>query len=150
MDELDQETLSELHPIERELIARDHEAKAAGTTLTLDQLQAEYQRIVAGRHERLSRDAHASWRSMEGWEHVRTQEEWQAAVVQADEDYDSGQFLLSRLGAQQYLDPPLMAVLLALRRRLIEEHGATTAAELMMVDMTCATSASANASARVR
>jgi hypothetical protein len=128
------EALAELHPIEREMIAADQAAQAAGTQMTLEQLGEVHQRIVAERHKRLARDAHASWRAMEGWGNVTTQEEWQAAVVQADEDYDSGQFLLSRLGAQRYLDPPLMAVLLSLRRRLIEEHGATTAAELMMVD----------------
>ena len=36
--------------------------------------------------------------------------------------------------AEPHLDPELMAVLLVVRRRLIEEHGATTAAELMLVD----------------
>ncbi len=42
--------------------------------------------------------------------------------------------LLERLGAERYLDPPLMAVLLGLRRRLIEEHDAQTAAEFMLID----------------
>ena len=135
MVDVSHEALTELHPIERELVARDQVAREAGTPMTLDQLQAEYQGILAARHERLARDASASWRAMEGWEHVTTQEEWQTAVVQADDDYDSGQFLLSRLGAERYLDPPLMAVLLTLRRRLVDEHGAETAAELMMVDM---------------
>jgi hypothetical protein len=39
-----------------------------------------------------------------------------------------------RLGAERHLDPPLMAVLLTLRRRLIDEYGATTAAELVLID----------------
>src|SRR5688572_7282930 len=134
MNKVSQEALAELDPIERELIARDEAAQEAGTPLTLDELQAEYQDILARRHERLERDASASWRAMAGWGNVTTEEEWQAAVVQADDDYDSGQFLLDRLGAHRYLDPPLTAVLLALRRRLVEEHGAETAAELMMVD----------------
>jgi hypothetical protein len=134
-DEHAQDYLAELHPIEREMIARSEAAEDAGTPLTLDQLGEVHQEIVAERHKRLERDARASWRSMEGWGNVTTEEEWQAAVVQADEDYDSGQFLLDRLGAQRYLDPPLAAVLLTLRRRLVEEHGAETAAELMMVDM---------------
>src|SRR5687767_5372442 len=110
MTEVRQEALAELHPIERELVARDQAAREGGTPLTLDQLQAEYQGILAARHERLGRDASASWRSMEGWGNVTTEAEWQAAVVQADEDYDCGQFLLDRLGAERYLDPPLMAV----------------------------------------
>jgi hypothetical protein len=134
MGDLNQAVLAELHPIERELIAREQAARVSGTPVTLDQLRAVYQGILAERHERLARDAHASWRSMEGWAHVTTEAEWEAEVVQADEDFDSGQFLLSRLGAQRYLDPPLMAVLLRLRRRLIDEHGAVTAAEILMVD----------------
>ena len=135
MVNVSQEALAELHPIERELISRERAARDAGTPMTLNQLQAEYQGILAERHERLARDANASWRSREGWGNVTTQEEWQAAVVQADDDYDSGQFLLSRLGGERDLDLPLMAVLLTLRRRLVDEHGAETAAELMMVDM---------------
>jgi hypothetical protein len=135
MDENAQAAFDELHPIERELLAREQVARDAGESMTMDQLRAEYERILAERHERLERDAHASWRSMEGWGNVTTQEEWLAVVVRADQDFDDGQFLLSRLGAARYLDPPLMAVLLRLRRRLIDEHGANTAAELMMVDM---------------
>ena len=105
MTKVDQEALADLHPIERELIARDEAAKEAGSNLTLDQLQAEYQGILARRHERLRRDADASWRSMEGWGNVTTEEEWRAAVVQADEDYDSGQFLLDRLGCSAVPGP---------------------------------------------
>jgi hypothetical protein len=134
MTNVSAEALADLHPIEREMIAADQAAQAAGTQMTLEQLGEVHQRIVAERHKRLARDAHASWRAMERWGNITTKEEWQAAVIQADKDYDSGEFLLSRLGAERYLDPPLMAVLLALRRRLIEEHGATTAAEIMMVD----------------
>ncbi len=134
MDVREQAALDDLHPIERELVARERAAAASGSPLTLDQLRAEYERILAERDERLMRDANASWRSMEGWGNVATREEWLAAVREADEEYDSGDFLLSRLGAHRYLDPPLMAVLLLLRRRLIDEHGAATAAELMLID----------------
>jgi hypothetical protein len=136
IDKRERDALAELHPIEREMIAADQAAREAGTPMTMEELGAEHARIVAERHRRLERDAPASWRSMEGWGNVTTEEEWHAAVIQADDDYDSGQFLLDRLGAARYLDPPLMAVLLTLRRRLVKEHGAETAAELMMVDMT--------------
>jgi hypothetical protein len=128
-------TASELHPIEQELVARERAAAANGTSMTMPELQTEYEGILAERHERLRQDAAASWRAMAGWGNVKTEEEWQAVMVAADEDYDTGEFLLSRMGGDRYLDPPLMAVLLCLRRRLIEEHEATTAAELMMVDL---------------
>ena len=96
---------------------------------------AEYQRGLAERHERLQHDARAVFRAMDGWSGIGSIEQWQAAVRQADEDYASGQFLIDRLGAERYLDPTLMAVLLVMRRRLIDEHCATSAAELMLVDM---------------
>jgi hypothetical protein len=134
-DDQEHDPLADLHPIEREMIAREQAAREAGTPMSYKELGEVHREIVAERHKRLERDARASWRSMEGWEHVTTEEEWQATVVQADDDYESGQFLLDRLGAARYLDPPLMAVLLTLRRRLVEEHGAETAAELMMIDM---------------
>ena len=96
---------------------------------------AEYQRGLAERHKRLQHDARAVFRALDGWSGIGTLEEWQAAVRQAEDDYASGQFLIDRLGAERYLDPTLMAVLLVMRRRLIDEQGATSAAELMLVDM---------------
>ena len=65
---------------------------------------------------------------------VRSAEDWQETVQKAAEDLDTGGFLIDRLGAAHFLDPELMAALLILRRRLIDEHGATTAAELMLID----------------
>ncbi len=112
-----------------------HAARAADPTVDDWALfRAEYERRLAERHTRLERDARASWRAMDGWARVQTPEDWQNAVRHADEGLDNGSFLIERLGAERYLDPPMMAVLLALRRRLIDEQGATTAAELMMID----------------
>src|SRR5215208_7796600 len=99
-----------------------------------DAFMAEYQRGVAARHQRLKHDAQAVFRAMDGWGAVRSTEEWQATVQQAAEYLDTGGFLIDRLGAAHFLDPKLMAALLILRRRLVDEHGATTAAELMLID----------------
>jgi hypothetical protein len=97
--------------------------------------QAEYERRIAERRERLTRDASAAWRAMDGWGRVTTREDWADTVRRADRGLDDGSFLIDRLGAERHLDPPLMAVLLALRRRLIDEHGATDAADLMLIDL---------------
>lgn len=51
------------------------------------------------------------------------------------EEYESGGFLLERLGAQRYLDSKLMATIPALRQRLIAESAITTAAETMLVGL---------------
>jgi hypothetical protein len=108
-------------------------AKASGGN-DLEVFRSTYERALAERQERLSRDAHASWRAMDGWPRVTSEEDWLAVVKQASEDLDNGAFLIDRLGAQRHLDPVLAAVLLGLRRRLVEEYEVTTAAELLLVD----------------
>ena len=109
-------------------------AKDADGKINWPLLKEERERLLAERHQQLLTDAQATFRAMDGWSEVQTQEEWAHTVEQADEDFTSGHFLIDRLGGERFLDPPLIAVLLRLRRRLIEEQGATTAAELMMVD----------------
>ena len=61
----------EFAPIEQELIARSDAAEDAGTPMSMEQLQAEYQRILAERHQRLKQDAEAVFRAMEGWDLVK-------------------------------------------------------------------------------
>src|SRR5207248_1746754 len=97
--------------------------------------QAEYERRLAERQERLLHEARAAFRAMDGWATVKSQEDWQATVRKAAQDLDKGGFLIERLVAERHLDPELMATLLVLRRRLVDEHGATTAAELMLIDV---------------
>jgi hypothetical protein len=97
--------------------------------------EAELERRLAERHKRLMIDARASYRAMDGWSTVKSPEEWGEVVAKASDEYNGGAFLIDRLGAERHLDPTLMAVLLVLRRRLIDEHGATTAAELMLIDL---------------
>ena len=103
------------------------------------QFEAAWQQDVTERDagfEQLRRDAQAVFRAMEGWQSVRTPEDWQNVVEDAGPDHCSGRFLLERLGAERHLDPRLMATLWTLRRDLLEEAGATTAAEAMLADLT--------------
>ena len=67
---------------------------------------------------------------------MRSPEDWVKINEEASEEYESGGFLLERLGAQRFLDPKLMATILSLRQRLIAEWRVTTAAETMLVDLT--------------
>jgi hypothetical protein len=99
-----------------------------------DLYQKEYERALAERHEQLLHEARGIFRAMDGWPMVKDREGWRETVRKAAEDLEHGGFLIERLGAERYLDPPLMAALLILRRRLIDEHGAATAAELLLVD----------------
>src|SRR5215212_6144620 len=103
-------------------------------SVDLETYNTEYNRALAERQERLVQESQALLRAVEGWRGIETPEDWQRTVQQAAEDIQSGAFLIERIGGQRYLDPELMAVLHLLRRYLMEEHGATTAAELMMID----------------
>jgi hypothetical protein len=97
--------------------------------------QKEYDRALAERHERLLHEARGVFRAMDGWGLIEDREGWQETVRKAADDLESGGFLIERLGAERHLDPELIATLLVLRRRLIDEHGAATAAELMLIDV---------------
>jgi hypothetical protein len=64
-----------------------------------------------------------------------SEEDWLRIIEERGEAYESGGFLLERLGAERYLDPKLMATILTLRQRLLDEWAITTAAETMLVDL---------------
>src|SRR5215212_6478789 len=90
-----------------------------------------YRRGLAERQERLRHDAQACYSAVDGWAGVKSEDDWQAKIEQADEQLANGRFLLERLGAERYLEPGLMAALVVLRRRLITELRVTDAADLM-------------------
>ena len=90
---------------------------------------------VRQRRKQLHCNARATYRAMEGWQRVRSEEDWVRINEEARKEYESGGFLLERLGAQRHLDPKLMATLGALRQTLIAEWGITTVAEMMLVDL---------------
>jgi hypothetical protein len=74
-------------------------------------------------------------RAMQGWRDVRSMEEWQATCEDAAKRYESGRFLLERLGAERRLDPSLMATLWQLRQDLMDEYGAESPAMTMVIDL---------------
>jgi hypothetical protein len=116
----------------------EDDAVAKATTpdgeIDMDVFLAEYKRGLAERHRRLLGDARASYPAMADWGEVAGPEHWQETVSKADAGLEDGSFLLERLGADRHRDPGLAAVVLALRRRLIDEQGATSAADRMLVD----------------
>jgi hypothetical protein len=62
-------------------------------------------------------------------------EEWEATVRKSLADYRSGRALMDQLGADRLLDAPTAGMLLAIRRGLIEETSASSASELVLIDM---------------
>src|SRR5713101_9461080 len=85
------------------------------------------------RAQQLRRNARATYRAMEGWQGVGSEEDWLKVCADSREQYESGRFFLERLGAERHLDPTLMATLGSLRQQLIAEWGITTA-EMMLLD----------------
>jgi hypothetical protein len=86
-------------------------------------------------YNELRKSARAVMRAMQGWGEVRAEAEWQATCADARERYESGRFLLERLGAERFLDPQLMATLWQLRQDLMEAYGATSPAMTMVIDL---------------
>jgi len=86
-------------------------------------------------YEELRRNARAVYRAVEGWGGVESPEAWEKTCEESNAAYRSGHFFIDRLGAERFLDPPLMATLWGLRQSLLGELGKATAAEMMLVDM---------------
>jgi hypothetical protein len=102
-------------------------------------LKAEFQAARQAdrwHYTQLRKHARAVMHAMEGWGRIRSPEEWQAACEDAAERYQSGRFLIERLGAERFLDPQLMATLWQLRQGLLEEYGAESPAMTMVIDLT--------------
>jgi hypothetical protein len=80
-------------------------------------------------------DAQACARSMFHSPQLDSLEEWEATVSKSLADYHSGRALMDQLGADRLLDAPTAGMLLAIRRGLIDETNATSASELVLIDM---------------
>jgi hypothetical protein len=101
-------------------------------------LAAEFQAARQADHRRyqaLRNNARAVMRAFEGWGQIPSEEAWLAACEDAAKRYQSGRFLLERLGAERFLDPQLMATLWQLRQGLLEEYGAASPTVTMFIDV---------------
>jgi hypothetical protein len=87
------------------------------------------------RFQAIRNDGYGVGRALQAWGEIRTDEEWREKWLKAEEDYESGRFLVEQLGAERFLDPPMMAVLWSLRQRLLHQFDARGPAECMLVDL---------------
>ncbi|MFO1132204.1 MAG: hypothetical protein U1E16_09365 [Hyphomicrobiales bacterium] len=83
----------------------------------------------------LRRRAQGLFEALKGRTGVRTQEDFEKVAAKASKDFDSGVFLVERLGTSRFLDPELTCILLRLRSELLAEIENPTAADRMNVDM---------------
>jgi hypothetical protein len=93
------------------------------------------ERELTRRKERLFESASSVRRSIEGWSHIESLDDWRELGERAEMDYISGKFLLDRLGAERHLDPAETVTLQILRSRIVEELDLRLTAELMLVDL---------------
>lgn len=113
-----------IRPINTEVIAdpaaEQHEAK----------VQAE----LNAQFVELKRQARGTFEAIKGRRGARTEEYWQELVAKAKLDYDSGNFLIGRMGACRQLDLPLVATLLQVRKELLNGIDSPTAGDRMLAD----------------
>src|SRR5919109_3504577 len=86
-------------------------------------------------YHKLHKHACAVMMAFEGRGQIHSVEEWQTACKDTAKRYESGRFLLDRLGAERFLDPQLMATLWQLRQGLLEEYAAESPAMTMVIDL---------------
>ena len=96
------------------------------------EIEAWHDAWLADRAERVTQlrhDARAVFSAMEGWQRVQSEDDWLRTYEEARESYRTGRFLIEHLGAERFLEPELMAVLVQLRRGLVgtEEENASEA-----------------------
>jgi hypothetical protein len=85
-------------------------------------------------YEELRQQAQATFAAIKGSRALSRPEDWEAMCTKAQGDYQSGQFLLKRLGAERLLEPELMATLAQLRRDLLAGIENPTGADSMAAD----------------
>ncbi len=101
-----------------------------------DAREREPQQARDSTYRRLLLDAQACARSMLNSPQLNSPQDWEATTVtKALADYRSGRAVMDQLGAERLLDPPTAGMLLAIRRGLIDETNATSAGELVLIDM---------------
>ena len=65
---------------------------------------------------------------------VASPQKWAELLEQAGDEIGNGRFLVRHLGAERYLEPATVAVLISLRQNLISDLQHATTADLMLVD----------------
>lgn len=82
----------------------------------------------------LRRQAQGTFAAVKGRRGASSEEYWQEVVDKAKLDYDSGNFLIGRMGASRQLDLPLVATLIHLRPQLLEGIENPTARDQILAD----------------
>lgn len=100
----------------------------------IDAYEKRLREEQAEQFQRLKDEAQALFGMVAGRPGVRSVQAFQDLLEKAGDEIGNGRFLVRFLGAERYLEPETVAVLLALRQNLIAEIGRPTAADIMRID----------------
>jgi hypothetical protein len=92
------------------------------------------QEEATAQFKRLKDDARAIYGEVVGLPGVRSPEKWAELLEKAGDDIGNGRFIVRQLGAERYLDPETVAVLITLRQNLLADIPKPSTADMMMVD----------------
>jgi hypothetical protein len=98
-------------------------------------VQHALERAQSWLNQELYAVAQSYLRAMTGWSQITDATDWHRLYDEAQHARQSGQFLLSQLGAGRYLEPEMMAVLTQMRCDLLAEYQACGPAAVMLVDV---------------
>lgn len=103
-----------------------------------DELANEHERRIQAeantQFKRLKDEARAIFGTVRGRPGVRTPIKWKEMLEKAGDDVGNGRFIVRQLGAERYLEPETVAVLITLRQNLLAEINKPSAADIMMID----------------
>ncbi|MGB9143820.1 MAG: hypothetical protein WCB71_16655 [Aestuariivirga sp.] len=112
------------------------DAPPSGNDLELSAQQHErrVQQELNEQHRILVKQAKGIFAAIKGRRGASNEEYWQQVFSQAKVDYETGKFLIERLGADRQLDLELVATLTQLRQQLILGIESPTTADHMLAD----------------
>jgi hypothetical protein len=86
-----------------------------------DAYEVRIQEEKSTQFKRLKDDARAIYGQVRGIPGVRSPEKWAEMLEKAGDDIGNGRFIVRQLGAERYLDPEMVAVLINLRQNLLAD-----------------------------
>jgi len=105
-----------------------------GMDMAAEKHELKVQLELNAQHRELMRQAQGVFRSVKGRRGAATPEYWLKELEAAQKEYEGGQFLMDRLGADKQLDLQLAATLIRLRQQLVAEIDKPTAVDQMLAD----------------
>jgi hypothetical protein len=109
-------------------------AVAPNSELDADAYEDRIRAEKTAQFNRLKDGSRAIFGQVQGRPGVYSPEKWAQMLEKAGDDIGNGRFIVRQLGAERYLDPETVAVLITLRQNLLADIPKVTTVDIMMVD----------------